>query len=212
MLQTRRMQRFVAALALCAGVSGWCQEPCTPDHVDLPKEQTSATAKSLANIVKSPGSLRVELAGLLRKAREQVTKAKPPGKACSSACGVAGPTRIHLSIVPQKLLASYADFRKCEERLRQTSNQPLRFGPRHARSADELAAWLSDLSQGRGRDGAALYRECDGRCSPRYSAQVVQDGDGLIATLEVVCGHARDRDDNTYIISSGYRWACVTSQ
>jgi hypothetical protein len=203
------MERLIAALVLCVGVSAWSEESCNPDHVDLPKEQTSATAKSLANVVKSRGSLRAELAGILRNAQQQVAEAKPPGSACSSACGVAGPTRIQLSIVPQKLLTSYADFHKCEERLRQTSSQPLRFGPRHARSADELAAWLSDLAQGRGRDGAVLYQECDGRCSPRYSAEIVQDGDGLVATLAVVCGHARDKDDNTYSVSSGYRWACV---
>ena len=122
MLRTRGMERLVAALVLCAGVSAWAKESCVPDHVDLPKEQISATAKSLANLVKSPGSLRAEVAGLLRNAREQIIQAKPPDNACSSACGVAGPTRIQLSIVPQKLLTSYADFHKCEESLKQTQS------------------------------------------------------------------------------------------
>lgn len=211
-LQTPAMRRLIAVLVLSVGASAWAEESCTPDHVDLPKKQASASAKSLANLVKSAGSVRAEVAGLLRNAREEVAEAKPPHAACSHLCRVAQPTRILLSIVPQRFLASYADLHKCEERLRQTSNQPLRFGPRRARSEDELATWLSDLSQGRGRDGAVLYEQCDGKCSPRYSAEVVQDGDRLVATVDVVCGPARDREDNTYSISSGYRWACVAGQ
>ena len=208
-LRTRVLGRLVAALVLCAPVSAWSQQHCTPDHVDLPKKETSATAKSLANILKSPGSVRAEVAGLLRSARDELAEAKPPRDACSSPCRVAQPTRILLNIVPEKLLTTYSDFDKCDERLRQTSRQPLRFGPHRVRSVDELASWLSDVSQGRGHDGAVLYQECDGKCSPRYAAEVVPDGDGLIATLDVVCGHARDKDDNSYSVASAYRWACV---
>jgi hypothetical protein len=203
------MERLLAALALCSAVSAWSQETCVPAHVDQPKNEASASAKSLANLLKSPGSLRAEVAGLLNTARENLAQAQPPGNACSHLCRVGPPTGILLSVVPQKFLTTYADSSRCEERLRQTSDQPLRFGPRRARSADEFAAWLSDLAQGRGPDGAVLYRACDGTCSPRYSAMVVPDRDGLVATVDVVCGPARDKADNTYIVSSVYRWACV---
>ncbi len=206
------MGRLVAVLALWSAVSAWSQEPCTPDHVDVPKKQGSASAKSLANILKSQGSVRTEVTGQLRNAQEGVTQAKPPADGCSQLCRAGQPARILLTIVPQKFLTSYADALKCDERLRETSNQPLKFGPRHARSTDELAAWISDLSQGRGPDGAVLYKQCDGTCSPRYSAQVVQDGDGLIATVDVLCGPARDKDDNIYSVSSAYRWACNAKQ
>jgi hypothetical protein len=200
---------LVTALAFWSAVSAWSQEPCAPDHVYAPKEQANATAKSLANMLKAQGSVRTEVTGQLRNAQEGVTQARAPADGCSQLCRASQPARVILTIVPEKFLTSYADARKCDERLRQTTSRPLKFGPRHARSTDELAAWISDLSQGRGPDGAVLYKQCDGTCSPRYSAQVVQDGDGLTATVDVLCGPARDKDDNTYSVSSGYRWACI---
>jgi hypothetical protein len=211
-LQTRDMGRLVAALVLCSAVSAWSQEPCTPAHVDLSRTQATATAKSLANILKAQGSVRAEVTRQLRNAREGATQAEPPDDACSHLCRVGQPAQILLTIAPEKFLAVYADAHKCEERLSQTSAQPLRFGPRHAGSTDELAAWISDLSQGRGLDGAVLYKQCDGSCSPRYSARVTQDGDGFVATLDVVCGPARDRNNNMYSVASGYRWACIAGQ
>jgi hypothetical protein len=200
------------ALCACASVPAWSQQFCTPDHVDVPKEQVRATANFLANLARSPGSLRAELARVLNSAREELTQATPPGDACSSPCGVAGPIRVLLSIVPSKFHSSYPGSDRCEEQLAETKNQPLTFGPHHARQQDELANWLVDVAQGRGQDGAALYQKCSGRCSPSYFMDASQDGDGFVATLRVVCGHARDKNDNTYIVSSGYRWACAAVQ
>jgi len=203
--------RLIAALAWYAAVPAWSQEPCSPAHVDLPRTQASATAKSLANILKSQGSVRAEVTGQLRNARDGAALVRPPENACSHLCRVDQPPQILLTIAPQKLLAAYADADKCEELLRQTSSHPLSFGPRHASSADELAGWITDLSQGRGPDGKVLYNQCDGTCSPRYSARITQDSDGLVATLDVVCGPARDRNDNMYNVASAYRWACIAT-
>jgi len=200
---------IAGALSVCPWVAAWSQL-CTPDHADMPKEQARATADFLPNLFRSPGSLRGELARLLTNAREQLAQARPPGDACSSPCRAAGPTHVLLGIVPSKFHSSYPDFERCEEQLVQTTAQPLRFGPHHAQQANELAAWLVDTTQGRGQDGAVLYQKCSGRCSLSYFMDAAQDGDGFVATLEVVCGHARDKSDNTYIVSSGYRWACST--
>ncbi|HTS51695.1 MAG TPA: hypothetical protein VMH26_00315 [Burkholderiales bacterium] len=57
-----------------------------------------------------------------------------------------------------------------------------------------------------------LYQKCGGSCSPRYFMDVFQDADRFVATLEVVCGHARDKADNSYAVTSGYRWACEPGQ
>ena len=113
-----------------------------------------------------------------------------------------------MSLVPNKFLSDYADEQKCEELLKETSVHPLRFGPRRTRSEKELGTWLSDISQGRGDEGTVLYRKCTGKCSPRYLLDMAGDGDGFVANLDVVCGPARDRTDNTYAVASGYRWAC----
>ncbi len=202
------MERFLAVLVLCVALPAWSQQRCAPNHIDVPKERARATANPGANLRKSPESLRAQLSRLLGNAREQVAEASPP-KACSPSCRVVGrPAHIVMSVVPKKFLSGYADAQKCEQLLKQTSSRPLRFGPRRARSEKELTAWLSDVSRGKGRDGALLYDKCSGKCSPRYFMDVAQDGDGFVANLNVVCGHARDKTDNTFAVSSGYRWAC----
>ena len=203
------MKRLLAVLVfLCVALPAWSQQRCAPNHIDVPKEHASATANSGANLRNSPESLRAQLLRLLGNARERVAEAKPP-KACSPSCRVAGRSaHIVVSVVPEKFLSGYADAQKCEELLKQTSSRPLRFGPRSARSEEELTAWLSDVARGNGRDGALLYDKCSGKCSPRYFMDVAQDGDGFVANLNVVCGPARDTTDNTYAVSSGYRWAC----
>ena len=206
------MQRLLAMLVLCAAAPAWSQQRCAPNHIDVPKERASATANSGANLRESPESVRAQLSRLLGNARDQVAQARPPSSNwCSPRCRVVGrPAHIVVSVVPKKFLRDYGDAQKCEELLKQTSSRPLRFGPRRARSEKELTAWLSDVSRGNGQDGALLYDKCSGKCSPRYFMDVTEDGDGFVANLDVVCGPARDKTDNTYAISSAYRWACQT--
>lgn len=212
--KTADMQRLLAALVLCMMVPASAQPRCASDSVDVPKDRASATANSGANLRKAPGSLRVELSRLVGDAQKEVKQVKPPsGNACSSRCRVVKePAHILVSVVPNKFLKSYGEAQKCEGRLKQTSTRPLRFGPRHAKSEDELATWLSDVSQGHGEDGTVLYKECDGKCSPRYFMDIAQDGNGFVGNLSVVCGPARDKEDNTYTISTGYRLACESSR
>lgn len=204
------MDRLLAIAVLCVALPAWSQPRCTSDHVDVIKERASGTADSVANLRKSPESLQVQLSRLLRDAQDQVAQAKPPtGKACPATCRAIGrPNRIVVSVIPKKFLNVYDDAQKCAVLLNQTSRRPLKFGPRRARSQDELTAWLSDMSRGKGRDGEALYDKCSGKCSPRYFIDAAQDGEEVVATVDVVCGPARDKTDNTYIISSAYRWSC----
>jgi len=204
------MKRFLAAIVLCVAVPAWSQQRCAPEHIDEPKERASATANSGANLRKSPESVTAQLSRLLGNAREQVADAKPPTrKACSASCRAVGqPAHIVVSVVPKKFLSDYADAHKCEELLKQTSSSPLRFGPHRARSETELTSWLSEVSRGNGKDGALLYDKCSGKCSPRYFMDVAPDGEGFVANLSVVCGPARDKEDNTFAIASAYRWAC----
>jgi hypothetical protein len=204
------MKRIFTVLFLCAALPAWSQQRCSPAHIDVPKERTSATANSSANLRKSPESVRAQLSRLLGNAREQVAEAKPPaGKVCSAGCRTVGrPAHIVVSVVPKKFLSDYSDAQKCDDLLKQTSSRPFRFGPHRAQSEKELSAWLSDVSRGSGKDGALLYEKCSGKCSPRYFMDVVPDGEGFVANLNVVCGPARDKADNTFAIASAYRWAC----
>jgi hypothetical protein len=204
------MKQLLPILMLCVATPAWSQQPCAPSHIDVPKDKRTASASSSANLVKSDKSIAVQVSRLLREAQEQRPKVKPPDrKVCSSACPVVGESAlVTLSVIPTTFLEKYADADKCERMLKRTSTQPFKFGPHRARSEKELTAWLTDVSRGRGRDGKTLYAKCDGKCSPRYFMDVARDGDGFVANLEVVCGPARDKTDNTYDISSGYRWAC----
>jgi len=202
---------FVAVLALCnAGIVR--SQVCTPDHIEQPKEYTVAAANIALNLLRAPNSLRAKSVKLLEEAKNSLSKAKPTRIECANGCRASGSPSIILVAVPNRFLTSYSDFKKCEDHLAETSLQPLRFGPHQADSTEELSDWLSEVSQGNGKDGALLYRECDGICSPRYSMEVVQQAGGLIATLTIVCGHARDKNDNTYTVSSRYRWTCEPRQ
>jgi hypothetical protein len=203
------MKRLFALLAVLASAPVWPQQRCAPDHVDVIQDHVSATADPGQNLRKSPGSLRAEVSRLGKKVLDEAaTSSSPNGNACSPSCSVVeGSAHALFSIVPNKVLNGYADERKCEELLKQTTSHPLKFS-HSARSEKELGVWLSDVSKGRREDGAALYNKCGGRCSPRYFADVVQDGSGFTVNLDVVCGPARDKEDNTYGVSSGYRWAC----
>jgi len=202
-------QLLATAFMLCVAIPAVSQQRCAPLHIDVARDKGIASASSSANLLKSADSISAQASLLLRKAQEQLGKAKPPeSKACSANCSVSQPPHIMLSVVPNAFLKKYADAEKCEGLLKQTSSRPYKFGPHRARSEKELTAWLSDVSRGKGRDGTALYAKCDGRCSPRYFMDVARDGDGFVANLEVVCGPARDKTDNRYDISSGYRWAC----
>jgi len=195
---------------LCVAIPAESQQHCAPLHVDVAKDTGTASASSSANLLKSADSVGAQASQLLRNAQQQLGKAKPPdGKTCSANCAlVRQPALVTLSVVPKTFLKNYADAEKCERLLKQTSSRPFKFGPHRARSEKELTAWLSDVSRGKGRDGTSLYAKCDGKCSPRYLMDVIRDGDGFVANLEVVCGPARDKTDNSYAISSGYRWAC----
>ena len=207
------IKSLIAALGLCVCTQAWPLSACDRDYVDVPKERVSATAASVANLRGAPGSLKAELSRLLSDAREDVAQATPrAGKTCSQSCTPVGRPRITLSVIPNKYLKSYGDEEKCAQRLTQTSLHPLKFGPRRSKSEKELGEWISEVSQGNGKDGKLLYQKCGGKCSPRYFIDATQDGNELVASISVVCGPARDKDDNTYTVSSGYRWGCHTKQ
>lgn len=202
------MRYLVAAVGLC--LCARAASVCNPDYVEVLKERANATAGSMANLRGAPGSLKAQLSRLLKDAQEGVTRVAPPttGNACAENCTVFGAPRITITVVPNKLLWHYADAEKCVQRLTQTALEPLKFGPRRVKSESELGEWVAEVAQGHGQEGALLYKKCDGRCSPRYFVDAAREGNELVASISVVCGPARDKDDNTYTVLSGYRWAC----
>ncbi|MBL7662298.1 hypothetical protein JNK13_06050 [bacterium] len=73
---------------------------------------------------------------------------------------------------------------------------------------DQLCSWFGDFSQGKGTDGEKLMQDCPGDCSPQYYVALEDRASSLEATCQIVCGHARDRDDGIYNLKSAVIWNC----
>src|SRR5690606_11226003 len=107
----------------------------------------------------------------------------------------AWPTLLFTS-VPSGVLTAYDDFSYCENRLLETSREPLRYRVLLPQQLKSLEEWIGGFSQGKGREGQDLYDQCDRDCSPRYRYRISVLGSQLEVQAEVICGHARDRNQN----------------
>ena len=109
---------------------------------------------------------------------------------------------------PQIVLTDYEDKAQCELLLSKTTATPIQYRPAIFNSADAAKDWYHDLTQGDGPDGEDLYRRCDGSCSPIYTSTVIKEGENFKITTSIICGHARDKDDDQYLLESGIQWLC----
>lgn len=91
----------------------------------------------------------------------------------------------------------------------QTKLEPMRFDTKEFDSLDKLNDWIMAFSQGRGDDGKALYDRCSANCSPRYTFYITNDAEQLAISTEVLCGLARDRKSDQYLVSTAIRWQCL---
>ena len=152
------------------------------------------------------GSIRFESGRMLGEALKTFASLKPP-EACVSQCSDAKPLLVFDS-EPAKYLSDYGDKSKCEGYFSATKKSPYRYSGRKFASPAEFNDWFSDFSQGKGDDGSDLYEKCDGDCSPRYRSFITPNGHKLAVDAEVVCGPARDKDDNNYKLKFMVRWTC----
>lgn len=183
-------------------------DDCSSVVRDLPLASTVASASTWDNIRSAEGSVGVESRKLLAQAELQLGQHHPPEALCPAGCSPVPKPEIVLDTVPNKLLTQYSEFSFCAKRLEQTSNNPLSYQGRRFSDIDHVAEWFSDFSQGRGEDGADLYRRCDGSCSPRYQTAIERTSTGYQVAATVICGHARDRDDDRYQLRTAVRWRC----
>jgi hypothetical protein len=166
-----------------------------------------ATASLWANVLARPTSIRAESARLLREAQDEARRSTPPAEPCPAGCtGPSGPEILFRS-VPRRVRSDYSGAAYCAATLEQTAAHPLTYS-RHFASQSELGNWIYDLAMGDGPDGKHLYERCDNSCSPRYTYLIRPEADGLAVETSVICGHARDRDDNKFELSYSVRWSC----
>lgn len=208
------MGRFgMRLIAIAAVICGWlsegsAQSPCTSSQQDIAIRSTLASAGFFDNLRNSDDSIRYQMDQLLSlseaKARELGQQKSP---CASSTCG-APLLAVVFSSTPNATLPEYEDSSSCQRLLEATRQQPIVFNNREFATQDDAEEWYNDLTQGDGADGEDLYNRCPGRCSPSYSSIIYRKGEKFIVTTSIVCGHARDKDDNQYRLSSSLRWIC----
>jgi|GEM_PF-1875902 len=179
---------------------------CTQVTDVAPIESVTASAGVFANLRNSKGSAKFETARMVTGALNELKK-----RAADPVLGKANEALIILKSSPNKLLSDGSDKEFCAQAEKLTLTTPIRYPDRKFSSANELNSWISDIQQGSGKDGKDLYKQCLKSCSPKVTYIISEDGkDGALrATAEVVCGAARDKDENMYKISYGITGLCL---
>lgn len=175
---------------------------------DVLVESKLATASLYANLRNKAGSISFETKQMLDRAEDNIQSAIKPQDLCPSNCKLPGEPLVIFKSIPNKYLEDYSQSNKCNAMLVDTTKNPIAYNHRVFDSLKSLEGWFGDLSQGKGSDGKDLYKKCDGQCSPQYTCNISNNGNNFTLDAKVVCGPARDKDDNQYKISYSYRWVC----
>lgn len=183
-------------------------ESTCPKPVETKLDSSIATASSISNFRGAENSIRKKSGVMINDALSKVSTwdLEP----CPTACPHSG-REVLFSSVPNVVLNNYDGAKECNALLAATSKDPITFEERTYKSAEELASWLSELGQGKGKDGERLYLLCPGDCSPKYYCHITADGDKLKVRTEVICGEARDKWENNYLLTSTMRASCTTA-
>ena len=193
--------------ALLFGNSGTAQTKCTPLNEDVEVGSTLASAGFFANLSNSSSSIHYRMDDLLDRAKAAARKVTQQEADCARSCG--DPVvAVFFQSVPNKTLTEYDEASVCDKLLADTTANPIVYGNRSFPEEDEAKDWYNDLTQGDGADGEDLYKRCPGKCSPTYASEGYQKDGKFIVTTSIVCGHARDKDDNQYRLNASLRWVC----
>lgn len=184
-------------------------EDCSSQNNIIATSSLEATASTWSNMRNHQGSVVFETSRLFHEARDLINATDRTINLCGKSCQNAKyPEMIFIS-VPKKFLTDYSEFDKCSNYLNQTTNNPLLFTKILPIELDSLIQWIGDFSQGSGKEGKDLYNRCDGRCSPQYNYKITVQKEQLLINATVICGHARDKDDNLYKLSYQLVWPCT---
>ena len=209
-----RIKKFstIAGAVVCA--LGWitgalAQAPCTPPQQDISIRTTLASAGFFDNLRNSDDSIRYQMDQLLSQSEARARELGQQKSPCvSPSCG-SPVVAVVFSSAPNITLPEYEDSPSCQKLLEATRQQPIVYKDRDFDTQDEADEWYNDLTQGDGPDGEDLYNRCPGQCSPSYSSVIYRTSGKFIVTTSIICGHARDKNDNQYRLSSSLRWMCL---
>lgn len=182
---------------------------CEEHTHDIPVATVAASASFYANFFNRAGSISFESNEIFEKAKDQTPTLKAPENLCPHYCFLPESAVFVFRSTPQLFLSDSEDSAHCERLFRATSRKPLRY-MKSVASIDELNEWIGDLSRGNGDEGEDLYEKCDASCSPRYEYAIATKRGiaGYEVRAAVVCGPARDRENNLYNLEAFFRWSC----
>lgn len=204
----RVFRAFVSiTLSLAAARVALADLPCTPLGQEISLKTSVASAGFFANLRNARHSVRFRTDQMLEDARAAAQTASVREAQCKRSCSKPVITVIFRS-TPYRYLTDHEDTSLCEELLEKTSKSPIVYDNRRFPSDDAAREWYRDLTQGDGDDGEDLYRRCPGACSPTYSSVAYRQGEELIVSTSIICGHVRDKDDDQYTLSTALRWVC----
>jgi hypothetical protein len=146
--------------------------------------ETVGNASTWDNLRNNEGSLRFETEKLLTQGLNILVPA----------------ISLKMTSIPRKYKQKYRNEEYCKAKYEETIKNPLTYPNKKFSSSEDLNEWISDFSQGKGDDGENLYLKCDRDCSPQYSYLIIKKGADLLVDAYAVCGHARDKNDNTFLL------------
>jgi hypothetical protein len=190
-----------------ASVALAAPSPCTPLNTDIPVRSTLASAGFFANLRRADNSISFLMDQLISASEAKATEISVSESHCIRTCPDAL-TAVVFTSTPHKTLPDHDDAAMCAKLFESTQQTPIRYENRTFDSQEEAEEWYDDLTQGDGPDGEDLYARCPGACSPAYSSITYKINGKFAVSTSVVCGHARDKDDNQYRLSASVRWMC----
>ncbi len=185
---------------------GVVTETCPALDTELPLATEYGSAGIMKNLAESPDSIRAIAARLLDAALTTEIGINESG--CAGNCAVRPQSDVVYRVAPVAFLATEKQNQICLSFEDQTSRFPMRFKNRSFDSIQAVTEWITDFSQGRGDDGKHLYEQCSSNCSPRYTFNISKRREGYRVDADVLCGLARDRDNDQYLISTSLRRIC----
>lgn len=181
--------------AYCEDVGG---QACSKEQQVLSID--IASAGLFDNFWKREGSFAAVSKTVIKQGFASLEKMKKKLAECSEC--VSKDAFLYLEVKPTHYLKQYSDKNLCLDYLDRTSKDNLKYAKEVA-DLEEVEDWIGDFSRGKGDEGEQLYRDCPGDCSPQFRFEVDNRENAFFINVQVVCGEARDKDDNNYIVEHG---------
>jgi len=189
MLKKSNSILYILLFLNCLLGSSNAQTPCA----GAPSGNILASASTWDNLRNNENSIKFNINTLIKSATE-------------------GKKQAVFTIIskPNKFLSDYSDKEYCEKKKQETLSNKLVFTSPELTSTDDLNSWIGDFSQGKGDAGGDLYSKCDKTCSPSYEYEITYStnlnmkagtNNRYKVKALVVCGEARDKDDNQYSLT-----------